>query len=328
MPTLSGSVNFNQTRNELVTDSLILLGAIEQGEAPSAEDSAYAVRQLERMVKHWQGQGIHLWSRREGTLFITPSQTSYELGPSSSDHAAEDNDIARTTLSADEASGQTIISISSTTDGKVTMAASDKVGIVLDDDTFHWSTIASVDSTTQITIDDATTGAASSGNYVYAYTNDLDRPLRIIDVRRRDEASDQDTPIILNSHEEYQRLPNKLLDGETNIIYYHPEHRNARGTIHLWPRANTVARTIRMSCDLPLQDFDASGNNADLPTEWLDTIVWNLAKRLLPTYGSSGQASAQDIKQGGTIMLTEMLGWDHEPESVYFAPNLTHAWGN
>ena len=323
MPTLSGSVDFNQTRNELVTDALILLGAIEEGETPLAEANTYAVGQLERMVKHWQGQGIHLWSRREATLFVTPSQAAYELGPSSSDHAAEDNEIARTTLSAAEASGQTVISVTSSTG----MAAADKVAIVLDDDTFHWTTIVSVDSSTQITITVATTGAAASGNLVYAYTNDLARPLRIIDVRRRDESSDQDTPIIVQSHEEYQRLPNKLIDGETNIVYYHPEHRNARGTVHLWPRPSTVARTMRLSCMLPLQDFDAAGNNADLPTEWLDTIVWNLAKRLLPSYGASGTRSAQEIKEGGTTMLNEMVQWDQEAESVFFAPNLTHAWG-
>ncbi len=324
MPTLSGSVDFNQTRNEIVTDSLILLGTIEQGETPSAEDNTYAVRQLERMVKHWQGQGIHLWSRREGTLFVTPSQASYELGPSSSDHAAEDSEIVRTTLSGAEASGQTVISVTSSTG----MAASDKVGIVLDDDTLHWTTIVTVDSSTQITITVATTGAAASGNLVYAYTNDLARPLRIVDVRRRDESNDQDTPIIVQSHEEYYRLPNKAIDGETNIVYYHPEHRNARGTVYLWPRPNSVARTMRLSCLLPLQDFDVAGNNADLPTEWLDTIVWNLSKRLLPKYGAAGQASGQMIVQSGTIMLNEMLNWDQEPESIYFAPNLTHSWGN
>ncbi len=328
MVTLSGSTDFNQTRNEIISDALTLLGAIEQGESPNADDNEYAIRQLERMVKHWQGQGIHLWSRREATLFITPSQAAYELGPSSADHAAEDNDIARTTLSADEASGQTVISITSTTDGLVTMLASDKVGIVLDDDTIHWTTIATVDSTTQITITVATTGAASSGNFVYAFTNDLGRPLRIVDARRRDESADQDTPILIQSHQEYQRLPNKTEDGETNIIYYHPEHRNSRGTIYLWPRLDTVARTIRISCLLSLQDFDASGNNADLPTEWLDAIVWNLAKRLIPKYGVSGSASAQEIKVGGTTMLDEMLGWDQETVSVYFGAQMSHNWAD
>ncbi len=324
MPTLSGSVDFNQTRNEIVTDALILLGAIEEGETPGADANTYAVRQLERMVKHWQGQGIHLWSRREATLFVTPSQASYELGPSSADHAAEDNEIVRTTLSADAAASATSLTVTSITD----IANADQLGVVLDDDTLHWTTVNGAPSGSTVVATAGLASAAASGNYVYAYTNSLARPLRIVDVRRRNEVNDQDTPIILNSHGEYQRLPNKLIDGETNIVYYHPEHRNARGTIFLWPRPSTVDRTIRLSCVLPLQDFDASGNNADLPTEWLDTIVWNLGKRLLPTYGASGQASAQDIKQGGTIMLNEMLQWDQEPGSVFFQPNMTHVGGN
>ena len=37
MPTLSGSVNFTQTRNEIATDALILLGSIQQGATPAAE---------------------------------------------------------------------------------------------------------------------------------------------------------------------------------------------------------------------------------------------------------------------------------------------------
>lgn len=324
MPTLSGSDNFNQTRNAIITDALVLLGAFAEGVTPNAEALQYGVRQLERMVKHWQGQGIHLWSRREATLFVVPSTASYELGPSSTFHAAEDNEIVRTTLSAAEASGQTVLSVTSSTG----MAAADRAGIVLDDDTLHWTTIVTVDSSIQITITTALASAAASGNKLYTYTNDLARPLRIIDVRRRDETSDQDTPIIVQSHEEYFRLPNKTNEGETNIVYYHPEHRNGRGTVYLWPVPETVDRTIRMSCVLPLQDFDASGNNADLPTEWLDTIVWNLAKRLLPSYGAAGQASAQMIVQGGTTMLNEMVQWDQEPESVYFAPNTEHNWGD
>ncbi len=76
MPTLSGSVDFNQTRNAICTDSLVLLGAIEDGETATAAMLEYCIRQLERMLKHFQGQGIHLWSRREATLFVTPSQAA------------------------------------------------------------------------------------------------------------------------------------------------------------------------------------------------------------------------------------------------------------
>src|SRR6185436_1436929 len=81
----------------------------------------------------------------------------------------------RTTISAAEAAGQTVISITSNTDATtnpgttVTMTSGDYVGIELDDGTLHWSTISGTPSTT-MTIVDALTSAAASGNYVWWFT--------------------------------------------------------------------------------------------------------------------------------------------------------------
>jgi hypothetical protein len=98
-----------------------------------------------------------------------------------------------TTLSAAEASGQTVISVTSSTG----MTAADVVGIKMDDDTIHWSTIASVDSGVQITIDDATDDTAASGNKVYAYTTTAGRPTKIVYAFRRD----------VNDHQDRLRFP-------------------------------------------------------------------------------------------------------------------------
>jgi len=316
MTTLSGSVDFTQTRNEIVTDALTLCGAIGEGETPGSAMNAAAVRQLERMIKHWQGQGIHIWSRRHAVLYVTPSQASYDLGTSSTDHATEESDAVRTTLGADASTGATSLTVSSITG----IAASDEIGIVLDDDTFQWTTVSGSPTGTTVGLAASLTGAASSGNYVHSYTTDLARPLKIIDAQWRNEPDSLDIPVEMLSDEEYYSLPNKANTGETVEAYYHPKISSDLGKIYLWPVPNTVNRTLRLTCLMPLQDFDSSGNNADFPTEWLDCLVWNLAKRLLPNYGASGRASAQEIIQGGTTMLNEMLGWDQEPASVFFQP--------
>ncbi len=67
---------------------------------------------------------------------------------------------AGTTLDANEASGQTIISVTATAG----FATSDFVGITLNDGTQHQSTIASIVAGVSITIDDALPSAADSGN--------------------------------------------------------------------------------------------------------------------------------------------------------------------
>lgn len=66
-----------------------------------------------------------------------------------------------TTLSAPEASGQTVLSVTSETG----FAAGEHVGIILDDGTEHQTTVASTAAGT-ITVDDALPSAAASGNAV------------------------------------------------------------------------------------------------------------------------------------------------------------------
>jgi len=80
---------------------------------------------------------------------------------------------SNTTLDADELSGQTVISVAATTD----MTVGDAIMIQQDNDIFHLSNIASFSAGDTVTIDDALTYKASSGNSVViasAQTSDGD----------------------------------------------------------------------------------------------------------------------------------------------------------
>lgn len=309
--TSSGSVDFTQTRSEIVNDALVLCGAIEQGESPSAEDGASAVRQLNRMVKAWQADGVHLWSRREAYLFCSKSQGRYKLGPNSTDHAAELGDAVFTKLSADAASGAGSIAVDSTTG----IAVSDNIGVVLDDGTIDWFTVSAIPGA--ITLSGTLSGAASDDNAVFVYTTKIARPLRIVAAERAD-TSDTDTPLVMLSHEEYQSRPNKTATGKTNETYYQPEIPD--GYLYLWPEPDTSADRLRLTCLFPIEDFDSAANTADLPQEWLDCIVWNLADRLAVSYGTPIQTAAQ-IEKRALQLYMQVSMFDQEPESVYFRPD-------
>jgi len=80
---------------------------------------------------------------------------------------------SETTLDADEASGQTVISVTATTD----MTAGDSIMIEMDNSIFHLSTISSFVAGDTVTIADALTHKATSGNKVVivsAPTSDTD----------------------------------------------------------------------------------------------------------------------------------------------------------
>ena len=127
----SGSVDYNQTRNEIIQDALALIGVYGAGRTVSSEDMSFANNILNKMVKAWQAKGIHLWAKEEGTLFVADNTGEYTLGPNAGNaRATTADDAVITELSAAEAAAQTILSVKDSTG----MAASDIVGIVLDDD--------------------------------------------------------------------------------------------------------------------------------------------------------------------------------------------------
>ena len=80
--TTSGSVDFNQTRNEIIKDALILVNGIEDDETPEAYQTDFANRALNRMIKSWMKEGLKLWVTKEGELDLAKGQNSYTLGPS------------------------------------------------------------------------------------------------------------------------------------------------------------------------------------------------------------------------------------------------------
>ena len=77
----SNSVDFNQTRNEIIRDALILINGIEDDEEPDAFQFDYASRALNRMVKSFMKEGLKLWTVKNGELYLAKGKNSYTLGP-------------------------------------------------------------------------------------------------------------------------------------------------------------------------------------------------------------------------------------------------------
>ena len=308
---VSGSKNFVVTRADIIEAALRKIGAYDQGESVDGADTVIASKALNMMVKAWLARGVDLHLRQTLTLFLQPNQESYTFSSTSTDKYTNDT-IVETTLSAAEASGQTVISVTSSTG----MTANDVVGIKMDDNTIHWSTIASVDTATQITINDATDDDAASGNKVYTYTNTGDTPRDIIVAYRRD-TSGLDTQVDTIGEVEYGNISDKDADGPPSQVFYRQGVDS--GKLHVWPTdwADSGDKIILVGRVLP-DDFDAASNNPDFPVEWSEAIVYNLADRLAPEYGVPIR-ERQMLKTEAEFYFNEMLGYDDENASVIIA---------
>lgn len=304
----SGSVDYNLNRDEIIREALDLLGVSGISQSISDDDLQSCHRSLNNMVKAWQAQGIHLWTEQEATLFLDTTSQSYTLS-SSGDRAS--NTVIETTISADEASGQTILSITDSTG----MTAADVVGIEQDDGTMHWTTIASVDSSTQITVDDALTDEAASTNHVFSFTTKINRPLDIIHVRNRDDNND-DSTLSKVSREEYFDIINKDATGSPVQYYYDPQL--SAGKIYIWPVSDSVVNRLKFTYRRSLEDFDAASDNPDFPQEWLEALIYNLAVRIAPKFNK--EKKVQLIALQAEQFKQDMLDWDQEHGNVTIGP--------
>ena len=300
----SGSKNYSITRANIIESALRKLGVFDQGESVPGSETDAADIALNLMVKEWVGRGIDIWLRDEITLFLQPDQQSYSLGT-----ANATTSYVETTLSAAEASGQTVLSVTSSTG----MTAADIVGIKMDDDTIHWSTIATVDSSIQITIDGATDDDAASGNKVYAYTTTAGRPTKIVSAYRRD-VNAIDTTVEMIGEAEYRGQSNKAASGPPVEAWYQPTL--TTGALYVWPvDGGSSWDKLVLSAQFYPDDFDSASDNPEFPIEWGGTIIAGLAAELASEYGLP-MKDIQYYEAKAAFKLNELLDYDVENADV------------
>ena len=78
MPT-SGTTAYSTTRDDIIKRALRLIGALAQGETPTATQVTEAAVALNGLVKAWAADGMPLWAITEKTLPFVSGQRVYTL---------------------------------------------------------------------------------------------------------------------------------------------------------------------------------------------------------------------------------------------------------
>lgn len=305
----SGSINFKLARTEIIDHAFRLLSVYGEQETVSGEDTAIANRALNLMIKSWQASGIHLWLDTEATLIMEAGIPQYTISSTS----GRCSDImVETDLSGDEAAGQTTLSVTNTDNIEI----SDIIGVVLDDGTIQWNTVTAKSATT-VTVLTALTGAATSGNRVYAFTTRTSRPNTISSVRVRDD-SDTDRALKRISRKEYFDIVNKYVTGQPISWYYDPQLTG--GVIRVWPAPESSNYRLKLTYQRSLEDMDSATDNPDFPVEWTETLVYNLAMRLAPIFDKEDKLAV--IAPMASDLLENLKDYDNEQTSMFIQPQI------
>jgi hypothetical protein len=425
----------------LITGALRKARIIPAEQPIQAIDLQTGLTALNLVIKHWQAQGIHLWSETEAIIPLVTGQRKYLLGPGGAE-IAEANTFVNTTLTADHIATDTVIALADTTGmegapdilesdvttstqdwtatnsavltvssginiengaastggaeyelevtagetyrvnfgytkgssvsatfevlnggvvadtttltatgtGTLTITAvtneitfsaentsavmgedstvsslnyilessGDRIGVELDDGARQWTDIISVDSSTQVTLKEGLTGAASSGESVYSYENQIDRPIRVLNAQFGETLTASEIPVEEWSREDYFDQSDKDSSGTIVQWYYSPQL--TLGELYVWQVASSVNQVVRFTYVRPLDIPTDQIDSVDIPSEWYMPLEWAIAAEIGPSYGIPDNRQLV-IESKAASTLEKSMGHDVERDSMAIQPD-------
>lgn len=315
MTTLSGTADFQVTRNDMISAALRGMSVIGLGETPAAEDFTNCAQAMNLIIKAWHTMGVQLWTIEKFTLTPVVDQIEYRLGPNSGK-----------VVSATTVAGTTVYTVAPT----VTFSAPGGGGVTatgtaaLNSSSPGGIAITITNAGTKYTSPPTVTLTGGTGGAgVTAFAN-LDgrfmtRPLRIMhEAFLRHTVDGNDTPLTQLDRVSYQRLGLKTSSSQPNQYYYDPQLDD--GILSIYPTASSATTyTLRFSHQRPLQDVNLSTENIDFPSEWFQAFKWALVDELGLEYGVSENALAR-AKDKADFYKLALTNWDGAQDniSVYF----------
>jgi len=309
----SGVNTLSTSALSIIRNGLRLCGAIDVSQNLKTIDLSTGIVTLNNLVKFWQAQTLHLWKETEGVLFLDVGKTDYSVGPTG-DEATTFDDFIETATTSTLAAAITIIPVTSSTG----MTAGDVVGIRLDTNVRHWTTIVSVDSSTQIVITAALPSAVTSAATVYTFTKLISRPTRILDdARFRQSQSGEQIPITRWSRQQYFQQTDKGSQGTVVQDYYQPTLINGR--YYVWQTASDANNIVLFTFEAPLEVFVDTADNPDFPSEAYLPLSYSLAEAVMLDYKTPAEKMVM-ITNLAQRYRDDWLGFDQEPSSINLQP--------
>lgn len=308
----SGSVNFTVPGDEIIEAAYRIIGEVGTGMPMTANQLFKGRQALNMLIKQLQGPttkytGLKEWARKRVTIFLEKDQNTYVLGPAG-DHATAS--YVQSTMSVAAAAAATTITPVSTTG----MSNGDTIGITLDDDTVHWTTINGV-PTSDVVLTTGLASGAAAGNRIVTYTTKINRPLRIISLILRNEEGTDLTLTDMVTIQHYDTIPDKDAMGTPTDYLY--EIQLNHGNLYL-NRAPEDSDDVLIATILrPLEDIDSANDDIDYPQEWMRPLKWQLSIDLA---AENQQPVTEEMKLNRDEAMAIAASFTVEDEYMKFEP--------
>ena len=312
---LSGVTTYSMTASDIVTKVFRLLDVYGPGSSIPGEDFSTAFQTLNMMVKAWQSPqyGFHMWKQKECICFINPGQQFYQLGGSTPDRVGLGLGHNTALTAALVATNTSLVVVAT-----AGMTVGDNIGIELDDGSLQWTTIATITSTTTLTISAGVTKTSAIGNNIFTYTTAAGRPLEIENVRL---LKNNTTTMRMNrvAKQMFFNIPNINSVGQP--IQYFEDRQLNQTNLWVYGTGSSSQDALVFTSKQIIEDFSISTNIADFPQTWMACLVFNLAVWLSPEYGKEDKVAA-GIAAKADELFQAASSWDQESARLKISPYL------
>jgi len=148
-------------------------------------------------------------------------------------------------------------------------------------------------------------------------TLDTPYPIHILQAWRTDSGGAK-IPLDIDADYDFNQYPATVGDIPFKLTYTPAIN---YGTIKLWPTGLTTnTNTLTIVYTRPLEYFDASTDTMDLPEEWYDAIIWDLATKIAPRWGVP-IPDRRELKAEAKAYLDAAMESGFEDASFYLSPS-------
>ena len=328
---IANSYDFTMSRDQIIEAALRKLNVLIEGNSANATKITNGAQALNVMTKALAARGLPIWNVRKA--FILPniantasrSQTYvHDMLIGGSNHTPKL--FVHTQTSATLAAAGTALVVDSISG----VSASDVIGVELVDKTslMHWTTVSGAPSGSTITLASGIPAghsvAVDAHVYVYTTTNRVPRPISILgqwivnyDSANRYPINLVDENRILNTKYSTTSGPPVQISYRSN---FYGDPNTTEGVVLVYPGWGDAANVIELRAQFPFSDFDAAGDEAQMPPEWFEALIYGLAVRLAPEYGLDKEVRMILKGEAQEALMLAMQG-SQEDAAIFFQPD-------
>lgn len=147
---------------------------------------------------------------------------------------------------------------------------------------------------------------------------DTPYPIHLLQAYRTDTGGAK-VPIDIESDFNYNTFPTSAGGQIPYKISYTPKVNY--GIIKFWPTdLSTNTNIVTIVYTRPFEYFDTSTDTMDMPEEWYDAVIWDLACKLAPRWGMPIN-DRQLLRKEADLYLKQAMDHGYEDASYFVQPN-------